>query len=194
MSRNPSEEGNDSDVTRLLRAVEAGADGSEAALLSAVYRDLRSIAQAAVRGERRSSTLQPTALVHEAWLRLQQTSSQYIDRRHYFSTAARVMRQLLIERYRRRQRLKRGSGVEPLDVLDELAIEEPSELAGIDLLSLDEALRALEQRDPRMAQIVQLRFFAGLSVEETAVVLEISPRTVKREWAVARAWLYQRMA
>jgi RNA polymerase sigma factor (TIGR02999 family) len=194
MSTTPPEERDESDVTRLLRAVEAGAEGSEAALLDVVYRDLRSIAQAAVRGERRSSTLQATALVHEAWLRLQRTSPQYVDRRHYFRAAARVMRQLLIERYRRRQRLKRGGGAEPLDELDELAIEEPSELAGVDLLSLDEALSALEERDPRMAQIVHLRFFAGLSVEESAAALEVSPRTVKREWAVARAWLFQRMA
>lgn len=193
MTPSDSDDRNAADVTRLLRAAEAGVDGSQDALLAAVYGELQTIARAAVRGERGGATLQATALVHDAWLRLQQSAPSFADRRHYFRAASRVMRQLLVERHRRRHRLKRGGDVPRNDALDELEIEAPAELATVDLLALDEALTALEARDPRMAQIVQLRFFAGLSVEESAAALEVSERTIKREWAVARAWLFRQM-
>ncbi len=193
MTPSDADDRNAGDVTRLLRAAEAGREGSQDALLAAVYGELQTIARAAVRGERSGATLQATALVHDAWLRLQQSAPSFADRRHYFRAASRVMRQLLVERHRRRQRLKRGGDVPRSDALDELEIEAPAELATVDLLALDEALTALEERDPRMAQIVQLRFFAGLSVEESAAALEVSERTIKREWAVARAWLFRQM-
>lgn len=193
MTQSDSYDRNAADVTRLLRAAEAGLEGSQDALLSAVYRELHAIARAAVRGERGSATLQATALVHDAWLRLQQSAPTFADRRHYFRAASRVMRQLLVERHRRRLRLKRGGEMQRSDTLDELEIEAPAALASVDLIALDEALTALEEQDPRMAQIVQLRFFAGLSVEESAAALEISERTVKREWSVARAWLFRNM-
>ncbi|MBK9385988.1 MAG: sigma-70 family RNA polymerase sigma factor [Planctomycetes bacterium] len=193
MTPSDADDRNAGDVTRLLRAAEAGLEGSQDALLAAVYGELQAIARAAVRGERGGATLQATALVHDAWLRLQRSAPSFADRRHYFRAASRVMRQLLVERHRRRHRLKRGGDAQRSDVLDELEIEAPAELASVDLLALDEALTALEARDPRMAQIVQLRFFAGLSVEESAAALEVSERTVKREWAVARAWLFRQM-
>lgn len=181
------------EVTRLLVAAGEGIAGASEALLAAVYADLRHLARAKVSKERNGTTLQATALVHEAWMRLQQSTTAFLDRRHYFGAASRIMRQLLIERHRRRHRLKRGGGAEPMDDFEALQIEAAPELERIDLLALDEALTALEQQDERMAQIVQMKFFAGLSVEEIASVLEVSPRTIKREWAVARAWLYQHM-
>jgi len=181
------------DVTRLLLAVRQGAAGAETALADAVYQDLRQLAGARMRQERDQVTLQATALVHEAWLRLRRSAADFEDRRHFFGAAARVMRQILVDRYRRRH--ARGGGDPPADAapLDELEIAAAPALAEVDLIALDEALATLETRDPRMAQIVQLRYFAGLSVDETAAALELSARTVKREWAVARAWLFQRM-
>lgn len=133
----------------------------------------------------------PTALVHEVWLRLGVDAAQFEDRRHFFGAAARAMRQVLVDQYRHRRRAKRAHARDAGVDLD--GIPEASALPPTDLLALDEALVALEALDARMAEIVQLRFFAGLSVEETAVALDVSDRTVKREWGVARAWLCQRL-
>ena len=150
-----------------------------------------------MRAESGPRTLQATALVHEAWLRLR--GAGFDDRRHFFGAAARVMRQILVDRYRRTHRLKRGGepdgggpDLRDRDAADLEAVA-ANEVADLDLVALGEALDALEAHDPRMAQIVHLRYFAGLSVDETAATLELSPRTVKREWAVARAWLFERM-
>lgn len=175
------------DVTRLLEAVRGGADGAEDALLAAVYQELRDLARARVRRERDPVTLQPTALVHEAWLRLRESMGELAGRSHFFGASARVMRQILVERYRRARR----RGVAAHDIDD---VAEAAAFGGVDLIALDEALDALERHDARMAQVVQLRYFAGLSVEEAAEALGVSERTVKREWAVARAWLFRHMA
>jgi RNA polymerase sigma factor (TIGR02999 family) len=179
------------DITVLLRAVRAGGATAESDLVAAVYGELRQLAAARLRHERAGDTAGPTGLVHKAWLRLGLSSADFTDRRHFFGAAARVMRQALIDRHRQRHSQKRAHQREEVEALELLAGTMP--LPPVDLLALDEALQALEALDPRMAQIVQLRYFAGLSVAETAAALELSERTVKREWNVARAWLYQRL-
>lgn len=179
------------DITVLLHSLRQGAPGAADDLLAVVYQQLRALAASRLRGERAGITQGPTALVHEAWLRLGLDRADFADRRHFFGAAARVMRQALIDKHRRRQSRQQEQHVHDDDALSALAAEPGLPVA--DLLALDEALDALEQRDERMAKIVQLRFFAGLSVEETAAALEVSERTVKREWNVARAWLYQRI-
>ena len=179
------------DITGLLQAVRHGATDAETDLVAAVYAELRTLAASRLRGERSDITLGPTALVHEAWLRLGLSQADFADRRHFFGAAARVMRQALVDRYRRDVRRMRRHHVHDDEVLE--ALTATAAPADVDLIALDEALDALEQLDARMAKIVQLRYFAGLSVAETAVALEVSERTVKREWNVARAWLYQRL-
>lgn len=184
----------ETDVTSLLKAVRDGSAGADEALLGVVYAELRRMADGQMRAERGQQTLQATALVHEAWLRLRGGADGFADRRHFFGAAARVMRQILVERYRRTQQRRRGADLRREPDLDELQLAAEPEIAALDLVALDEALDALEVHDSRMAQIVQLRFFAGLSVEDTAAAMELSTRTVKREWAVARAWLFRRMS
>ncbi|MCC6784936.1 MAG: sigma-70 family RNA polymerase sigma factor [Planctomycetes bacterium] len=184
----------ETDVTSLLKAVRDGSAGADEALLGVVYAELRRMADGQMRAERGQQTLQATALVHEAWLRLRGGADGFADRRHFFGAAARVMRQILVERYRRTQQRRRGADLRLEPDLDELQLAAEPEIAALDLVALDEALDALEVYDSRMAQIVQLRFFAGLSVEDTAAAMELSTRTVKREWAVARAWLFRRMS
>lgn len=184
----------ETDVTSLLKAVRDGSAGADEALLGVVYAELRRMADGQMRAERGQQTLQATALVHEAWLRLRGGADGFADRRHFFGAAARVMRQILVERYRRTQQRRRGADLRREPDLDELQLAAEPEIAALDLVALDEALDALEVYDSRMAQIVQLRFFAGLSVEDTAAAMELSTRTVKREWAVARAWLFRRMS
>lgn len=179
------------DITGLLRAVRVGGAQAEADLVAAVYAELRILAAARLRGERSDITLGPTALVHEAWLRLGMSHADFTDRRHFFGAAARVMRQALVDRYRRDVRRMRQLHVHDDAVLQALTAAPGP--ADVDLIALDEALDELERLDERMAKIVQLRYFAGLSVAETAAALETSERTVKREWNVARAWLYQRL-
>lgn len=179
------------DITVLLQSLRQGAPGAADDLLAVVYQQLRALAASRLRGERAGVTHGPTALVHEAWLRLGLDRADFADRRHFFGAAARVMRQALVDKHRRRKSRQQELHVHDDEALATLAAE-PG-LPVDDLLALDEALVALEQRDERMAQIVQLRYFAGLSVEETAAALEVSERTVKREWNVARAWLYQRI-
>ena len=178
------------EVTRLLQLAEHDADAADR-LLPLVYEELRQMARRRMANEPAGHTLQATALVHEAYLRLVGGADvQWENRRHFFGAAAQAMRRILIERARRYARLKRG-GDREREVFDENALgaEENAE----DLLALNEALEALQKKDPRMAQIVMLRFFAGLGVEETALAMELSERTVKREWSVARLWLHERM-
>ena len=175
------------DVTHLLRAVAEGNKEAEAALFSAVYDDLRRIARRALHGDR-NHTLQTTALVHEAYVRLTKADgSAFNDRGHFFAVAARAMRHIIVDYARARQAEKRG-GQPPISLEDVVpaAHMAPPEL----ILAVDEALERLTELDARQARIVELRFFAGMSVDETADALGISARTVKREWHVARAWLY----
>lgn len=158
------------------------------ALVESVYQQLRAIAQRQMCGEREGHTLQATALVHEAWARVASPLGQTPpDRAGFLFAAARAMQQILVEHARGRGRLKRGGGRArvPLSVVD-LA----QECDEREIVALDDAVRRLEQRDPRAAAIVRLRFYAGLGVDETAATLGISERTVKREWQFARAWLF----
>ena len=181
------------DVTRILAEVR-GADRDEALnrLLPVVYAQLRAVARAHLRHERPGHTLRATALVHEAYLRLLGGAyPTWNDRQHFFHAAAEAMRRILVEHARKRARVKRGGNPVKVALSDvNLATEQdPAEI-----LALDEAIRRLQEQEPTAADVVRLRFFAGLSVEETAQVLDLSARTVKREWAFARAWLYNALA
>jgi RNA polymerase sigma factor (TIGR02999 family) len=162
------------------------------ALLPVVYEELRRLAGAYLRRERPGQTLQPTALVHEAYLRLMKDRpDRWQNRAHFCAIAAHSMRQILIERARARGAQKRG-GAQPRVTLDEglIAGESPS----VDLVALNEALERLEALDAEQARLVELRFFGGLTIEETAEVLNVSPITVKRDWTLARAWLYRELS
>ncbi|NNJ25987.1 ECF-type sigma factor [Alienimonas chondri] len=179
-----------SDVTVVLQRIEAGDEAASADLLPLVYAELRRLARSRMRSEAAGHTLQPTALVHEAYLRLigpeeSAISGGWDGRGHFFAAAAEAMRRILIESARRRRSLKRGGD------RDRRALGDPPEQEeDIDrLLDTDAALRKLESQDPDLAKLVELRFFAGLTVEEVAAALDLSPRTVKRRWAFARAWL-----
>jgi RNA polymerase sigma factor (TIGR02999 family) len=165
--------------------------GTAGELLPEVYDELRKLARARLARERQSSqTLQPTALVHEAYLRVSGDGHErrWERRGHFFAAAALAMRRILVERARHYQRIKHGGASERVDLDSALLRADPGLT---DLVAVDEALTRLEQSDPRKAQIVSLRYFAGLSVEETAAALGVSPATVKNEWAFARAWLYR---
>ena len=156
-------------------------------LLPIVYQELRRLAASYLRRERPGQTLQPTALVHEAYLRLMKDRpDRWQNRAHFCAIAAHSMRQILIERARARGAIKRGGGG-PRVTLDEGLL--PGTVPSIDLMALDEALERLAVMDPEHARIVELRFFGGLTIEETAEAVDLSPATVKRHWAVARAWL-----
>lgn len=180
------------DITQLLRRWHAGETESLDALLPKVYAELRQLAAHELRGHRNHDTLQPTALVNEVFARL--LGAEKVDisnRKHLFTTAAKLMRQTLVDRARAQQREKRGGGHwQRVDFIEALAlpIEQDTQLP-----ALDEALQALAELDPRMAQIVELRYFVGLEVAEVAHLLEVDERTVYRDWAMARAWLRQRM-
>lgn len=176
------------DITRLLGELRRGSPDAEAKLLPLVYEHLHRLAAHYMRQERPDHTLQTTALLNEAYLRLvSQEKTDWQDRAHFFGIASRLMREILVDHARGRQAGKRGGLVEKLPI-DEVRDFPPSKSR--ELVELDDALRSLEELDPRQARIVELRFFGGLTVEETAEVLGISPRTVKREWTVARAWLH----
>lgn len=178
-----------SDVTRILAAIEQGDAQAADELLPLVYRQLHRIAQQQMARERPDHTLQATALVHEAYLRLVGNRDiEWANRAHFFAAAAEAMRRILVDQARKRGRIKRGGGRArvPMSVADLAAEQNPSEI-----LALDEALKRLEKEDARMSRVVMLRFFAGLSIDDTANAMGISPRTVKREWTCARAWLFQ---
>jgi RNA polymerase sigma factor (TIGR02999 family) len=168
---------------------EAGGERPELeALLPAVYAELRRLAAHYLRGERPGQTLQPTALVHEADLKLQKDRPErWQNRAHFCAIAAHAMRQVLIERARARDALKRGGGA-PRVTFDE-GLPAAVDDRGVDIVALDAALERLAALDAGQARIVELRFFGGLSIEETAAAMNISPATVKRHWALARAWL-----
>jgi RNA polymerase sigma factor (TIGR02999 family) len=179
-----------SSVTALLAAARAGEQSALDALLPLVYEELRRIAHAQMRRERPGQTLDATALVHEAWLRLGGGAAAAGDRAHFLGIAARLMRQILVERARARHAAKRGGHRERI-TLDEGLLPSPD--APIDVLALDQALERLAAMDPMNARLVELRFFGGLTVEEAAEALEISPATLKRRWALARAFLLREL-
>jgi RNA polymerase sigma factor (TIGR02999 family) len=185
-----------SDVTLILSQIDEGDPQAAEKLLPLVYDELRRLAAAKLAHEKPGQTLQATALVHEAYLRLLPTGDTAVatpsfqSRGHFFAAAAEAMRRILINRARDRGRLKRGGNFCRLDLEQiEVALDTPSE----DLLTLDEALTALEAEDPRSAALVKMRFFAGLSLAETAEMLGLSRRTADRTWEYARAWLYDRL-
>ena len=184
----------DSNLTMLFQRIEQGDPDAAAALLPAVYEELRRLAAAKMARERAAYTLQPTALVHEAWLRLGGDGQPYWrSRGHFFSAAAEAMRRILIDNARRKQAERRGGGVEHVR-LDATGIEVGvADTPDAELLLLNDALEALAQEDPRRAELVKQRYFAGLTFEETAEVMELSLRTVKRDWTYARAWLLAKM-
>jgi RNA polymerase sigma factor (TIGR02999 family) len=175
-------------VTELLRSWSGGDSEALRRVVPLVYADLRRIAARHLRRERHGHTLEVTGLVHEAFLRLaDQRATAWENRHQFFSVAARVMRRVLVDHARRRQAIKRGAAPTMLS-LEEVGVL--PDQAAVDLTALDDALRDLAAFDLRKSQVVELRFFGGLSVEETAEVLALSPATVKREWTVARAWLH----
>jgi RNA polymerase sigma factor (TIGR02999 family) len=181
---NTSEQG---DVTGLLVAWRNGSSEALDELIPIVYGELRKVARRQLRGERPDHSLQPTALTHEAFLRLlgaQEVGWQ--NRAHFFAVASQLMRRILVEHARKRQAAKRG-GAPTRVTLDEA--DAPIEPVDVDIVALHQALLGLRDLDPRQARIVELRYFGGLSMEETAEVLEVSPATVKRDWRVAKLWL-----
>jgi RNA polymerase sigma factor (TIGR02999 family) len=179
------------EVTQLLLAWSNGDEGALAALAPLVQRELHTLARRYLSHERPGHTLQPSDLVHEAYLRLIDCQTvQWQNRAHFFGIAAQVMRRILVDYARRRNELKHGGGAVQISLT---AAEQIATERGTDVLGLDEALRCLATFDPRKSQIVELRFFGGLSESETAEVLKVSLRTIQREWNLARAWLYQQL-
>jgi len=179
-------------ITQIRTELERGQTRAAAELLPLVYDALRGLAAWRLANEQPGQTLQATALVHEAWMRLGQSNRQeWRGREHFFSAAAEAMRRILVEKARRKQRPKHGGGWERIDV-EHIQLAEP--LPSSDLLALDEALTELAQSDPQAAELVQLRFFAGLTQEQAAEVLGVSPRTADRTWAYARAWLFEQIS
>jgi RNA polymerase sigma factor (TIGR02999 family) len=176
-----------SDVTRILHRVEQGDGQAAGELLPLVYEELRKLAVVRMANEKAGQTLQPTALVHEAWLKIAGDGHQHFaNRRHFFKAAATAMQQILVDNARRKQRLKHGAN-QAGDELHEsrIAMTVPSE----ELLAVNDALAALALEDPKAAEVVQMRYFVGMTVPEIADALGLSPRTVDRHWAFARAWL-----
>jgi len=178
-------------VTELLIKLQGGDETALQQLLPLVYDELRRLARYHLQKERAGHTLQSTALVHEAYLRLVgQESLQVESRAHFFGIAARLMREILVDHARTRGAAKRGANCLTLTLDEAVALPQKRE---IDLIALDDALSGLAAMDSRQCQIVEMRFFGGLSIEDTAHALDVSPATVKREWAVARLWLQREM-
>lgn len=178
------------DVTRLLLDLQQGREGAADALVPVVYAELHDLAVHYMRGERDSHTLQPTALVHEAYMRLvDQRNASWQNRSHFFGIAAQAMRRILVDHARRKRASKREGGERV--TLDESVAEAPQR--SVDLIALDDALLKLAALDPRQARVVELRYFGGLDIEQTAESLGISPATVKRDWTFARAFLQREM-
>jgi RNA polymerase sigma factor (TIGR02999 family) len=177
------------DVTRILAAVEQGDPHAAEQLLPLVYDELRKLAAQRLAQEKPGQTLQPTALVHEAYLRLVNVpeAQQWDSRGHFFAAAAEAMRRILVDQARRKRRPKHGGDRRRVSLDEALCL---GEAPGGDLLALDEALEKLTREEPAKGELVKLHFFAGLSLEEAGQVLRISHRTAKRYWAYARAWLY----
>ena len=179
------------EVTELLRAWGGGDAQASESLVRLVYAELRRQAQLALRREDQGHTLQPTALVHEAWLRLgDQHDASWESRTQFFAVAAQMMRRVLLDHARSRHAIKRAGGVQvSLGGVDESPAADGSPLDAVDLIALDDALQRLAVLDPQKARLVDLRYFAGLSIPEAAAALGVSTATVGREWAIARMWL-----
>jgi RNA polymerase sigma factor (TIGR02999 family) len=175
------------DVTRILDAVQQGDPKAAEELLPIVYNELRHLAAHKMAGENPGHTLQPTALVHEAWLRLVGPQSvHWQNRAHFFSAAAEAMRRILVEHARRKQSLKRGHGIDRIELHDSiLVLSSPPD----ELLAINEALDKLAEHDPPAAELVKLRYFVGMTMDEAASALGLAPRTAARIWAYARVWL-----
>ncbi len=178
-----------SDVTRVMEAIQQGDPKAAEELLPLVYEELRKLAASRMANEAAGNTLQPTALVHEAWLRLVgKDNPKFAGRAHFFAAAAEAMRRILIDRARRKRALRHGGGKERVDI-EQIDLASPG--ADDQLLAVNEALDKLAARDPLEAELVKLRYFGGLTIEEAASLLNISPRTARNYWAHARTWLYQ---
>ena len=182
------------DVTHILGEIEAGDPSAAEQLLPLVYDELRKLAAAKMAQEKPDQTLQATALVHEAYLRLVGGAASELswdNRGHFFAAAAEAMRRILIDQARQKESLRRGGDMQRHDVMHvEVAAPEPS----VDLLSLNDALERFERRDPEKAQLIKLRYFAGLTIPQAAQALGISPTTADRHWAYARAWLHTELS
>jgi RNA polymerase sigma factor (TIGR02999 family) len=181
-------------VTELLISWGRGNADAREALVPLVYAELRRIARRHLWHQRRDHTLQSAALVNEAYLRLvRQESPQWQSRAHFFGVAAQAMRQILVDYARSRLAVKRGAGAPRFTLNTKIDLPQRKKTEEVDLIALDDALNTLGKLDPRQSRIIELRFFGGLSIENTAVVLGVSPATVKREWAMARMWLHREM-
>ncbi len=177
------------DVTQVLRELSDGDQHAPARLMPLVYDELRKLSQGYLQDERRDHTLQATALVHEAYIRLVDWENvTWQNRAHFFAVAAQVMRRILVDHARERSAQKRGGGMPKLSLDEAVSFAQERE---VDLVALDDALKSLAQLDETQSKIVELRFFGGLTIEETAEALGISPATVKREWTLAKAWLHK---
>jgi RNA polymerase sigma factor (TIGR02999 family) len=180
-----------SDVTRVIEAAQRGDPKAADELLPLVYEELRKLAASKMANEAAGNTLQPTALVHEAWLRLVGNDNpKFGGRAHFFAAAAEAMRRILIDRARRKRAVRHGGGQVRVDI-QQLDLASPD--ADDQLLAVNDALDKLAAQDPTEAQLVKLRYFAGLTVEEAAALLNISPRTAQNYWAHARTWLYHQI-
>jgi len=178
------------DVTQLLARWTSGDPQVLDTLFSVVYNELRRLARSYLQRERSDHTLQSTALVHEAYLRLVDQNVSWQNRAHFFGIAAQMMRRVLVDHARSRNAAKRGDGVCRVTLDEDLV---GANQRDVDVIALDQALTDLAAFDPQQSRIVELRFFAGLSIEDTAEALKISPATVKREWAMAKAWIHREM-
>lgn len=177
------------DVTRLLIHWSEGSSKAFDQLLPLIHRDIHRLAERYLRKERANHTLQPTALIHEAYFRLvDQKQVSWRNRLHFFGIAAQAMRRILVDHARKHRAEKRGGPDTVLQLTDE-----PRDQRSVDVMALEDALKDLEKRAPRQSKIVELRYFAGLTIEETAVLLSISVATVKLDWSLARAWLYRKL-
>lgn len=182
------------EISRILRLWNDGGLHSADQLMAAVYDELHKIAAQYLRKERRDHTLQPTALVHEAYLKLIDISdANWHDRAHFFAVASNVMRHILVDYARAHSAEKRGGEFQKIELDEAVGFSDTEGEKKLDILALDESLNRLAAFDEQQSRIVELRFFGGLTIEETAEILQISPATVKREWALAKAWLYSRM-
>ena len=180
-------------ITQLLRAWSEGDQSALDALVPLVYDELHRLARRYMADERPGHTLQATALVNEAYLRLANSEpAGFLDRAHFFAVSARVMRRILVDWARARQAQKRGSDVPALELQEDLAVEAGS--SGNDLVAVDDALQTLAGFDPRKSQVVELRFFGGLSLKETADVLKVSEETIRKDWNITKSWLKRELS
>ena len=179
------------DVTQMLEAIRTGDESAPERLLALVYDELRRLAHGYMKNERGDHTLQATALVHEAYIQLVDWKNvSWQNRAHFFAAAAQMMRKILVDHARGKNALKRGGGVHTISLDEAVSFPNRSE---VNLLSMDDSLNELASFDPQQAKIVELRFFGGLTIEETAHALGISDSTVKRDWQIAKAWLHKRL-